>query len=297
VEKTANVPHITLSALVKSLKVTSDDSYDAETDINLLNRLRKLEGTILDGECLISQQQIDAIVAAGETTGGLSKFCTSIMGSLPGEAVQKQLERGFMRWVIFDCLAYKGKDLRAMPQMERRMYAAKAVEEWGNPYVSMAPMASQNKRAFLQEILARPFGEGIIAKHIAATYGDKKRWIKNKLLENHDCVIMGYEAPKKESEKTDGTVSVTKFHANGWIGAVVIGQYLDGKLTPMGTISGMDESIRIMLSGPKGKAHIGRVVEIECNGREPTLAFRHPRFNGFRDDKQATDCVYYAEET
>lgn len=292
VEKSDRVPHISKSVAPDSLTVLADDNYRGDVDRMLEGRVNKLDGTILDGECVISEQQIRDIVASGVTVGGLSKFCTSIMGSLCGDAVRKQLERGFMRWIVFDCLAYKGKDIRALPQVERRAYAIQAVREWGNPFVTMADSTVDGKREFLAAILAKPFGEGIVAKRRNATYGEKKLWVKNKVVENYDCVIMGYDDPEQFSEKTTGETSVTKFYANKWIGAVRIGQYVDGKLTQFGTISGMDEEIRIMLSGPSGLKHVGRVVQVESNGREPTGAFRHPRWDGWRDDKNAEDCIY-----
>jgi len=296
VEKTDRVPHITMGYDPETLHANDEVSWSGSIDKALAKRMALLDGTILDGECVISQQQIDAIVASGERVGGLSKKCTSIMGSRPGAAVAKQMELGWMRWVIFDCLAYKGKDIRGLKQLERREYAIKAVAELGNPYITMAPAAfGKDKRKFLADIMAKPFGEGIIAKRVDALYGQEKLWVKNKLTENHDCVIMGFDPPEEFSRKTSGIVSVTKLFQNGWIGAVQIGQYLDGKLTQMGTISGMDEPLRIDLTHNPDK-YLGKVVQIECNGREPTLAFRHPRWDGLRDDKRPEECIYYPEE-
>lgn len=298
VEKTDNVPHITHSALETSISPLGDEDWSGRIDQNLLARVKGLEGTVLDGECLVAQEFVDALVAAGGDIGGLSKHTTSIMGSKPGKAVRYQMERGFMRWVVFDCLYYKGKDIRALPQVERRTYAVAAVAEWDNPHVSVAKAVNgpADKRAFLDAILARPDGEGVIAKHINATYGQKNLWAKRKLEMNADVIIIGYEDAKEESEKVTGVVSKTKYHLNGWIGAVRFGQYRDGKLWYCGKMSGMDESRRIEFS-QNGDKYLGRVVEIRANGREPTGKFRHPRFKQFRDDKAAEQCVYDENET
>lgn len=247
-----------------------------------------LQGTVLDGEMVVPDGfQTDS--------GGKSKYVTSIMGSLPAEAIAKQKERGWLVYRVFDILWYKGEDVRAKPYTERRALMLKAVAEWGCLYALPATATNKNKAAFLKGVYDNG-GEGIILKHRASIYGEKKRWVKVKGEITLDCVIMGYDAPEKESEKVDGSVSVTKFHANGWIGAIQFGQYKDGKLTQMGTASGMDEATRIKLSGKGGAKYVGQVITIVCNGREPTGACRHPRFKGFRDDKQAADCVYYPEE-
>jgi ATP-dependent DNA ligase len=38
--------------------------------------------------------------------------------------------------------------------------------------------------------------------------------------------------------------------------------------------------------------YLGRVLEITCQLREPSGAFRHPRFSRWRDDKDAAQCVW-----
>ena len=139
-------------------------------------------------------------------------------------------------------------------------------------------------------------GEGIILKDTTAIYGEPKKWVKVKKEINADVVIMGYEDAKEISTKSDGTVSVTKYHLQGWIGAIIFGQYKDGTLVEMGRTSGFDDETRMLLSEHK-KKYLGKVIEIKANEREPEGAFRHPQFKQFRFDKEAKDCVYYPEET
>lgn len=312
VEKTDNVPHITRSIDPGSVACTTKRKKDpknpdlkdqkgidyiAAIDEALLKRAKALAGTVLDGECLVAQEFIDGLVAQGIVSGGLSKYCTSIMGSDPADAVYKQTIRGWQRWIVFDCLFYKGQDVRMFSKKERQAFAEMAVAEWGNPYVTVAPSSNGDKRKFLADILARPFGEGIIAKPLDAAYGTEKDWCKLKFEMTADCFVMGYEAPEKESKKTSGVVSVTKYHLNGWIGAIIIGQYRDGKPWQCGTISGIDEGLRAELS-TNGDTYLNRVVKVTANGREPDSGkFRHPRFEEWRDDKSAKQCVYDPNES
>lgn len=266
VEKTDNVPHIT-----KGTK-----------------QVANLDGTVLDGEMIVPEGFVCG-------AGGKSKHVTSIMGSLPAEAVRKQEERGWLRYVVFDCLYYKGTDVRTCSYEQRRRYAQDALTEWNNPHVLLAESTTKNKEAFLERILSEG-GEGIILKDTTAIYGEPKKWVKVKKEINADVVIMGYEDAKEISTKSDGTVSVTKYHLQGWIGAIIFGQYKDGTLVEMGRTSGFDDETRMLLSEHK-KKYLGKVIEIKANEREPEGAFRHPQFKQFRFDKEAKDCVYYPEET
>jgi len=254
VEKTLNVPHLAASSDV----------------------VCQLHGTILDGEVYFP--------------GGRSKDVTAIMGSKPERALALQKERGFLSYVVFDILFYRGSDLRGYTLQERRKYLESVVSAWKNPDVKLSTVELNNRESFLQEIWARG-GEGIILKHTGASYGDKRSWVKVKKEFTEDCVIIGFESPKETSQKKNGEVSVTRLAANGWIGAITLGQYKNGELVKVGSCSGMPDDLRADMSknGPK---YVNQVVEVLANEREPTGAFRHPRFVRIRDDKNATDCVW-----
>lgn len=273
VEKTANVPH--LSGITALATVPPEFFTEAKPPP------KSLMGTVLDGEFVCSWQ------------GARSKDVTSIMGSLPEKAIAKQRERGFIYWMVFDCLFFKGEDIRKSPLLTRRDALNEAVHEWHNKHVIpvMSYMGSDMEE-FLQRVWKRG-GEGIILKENYKPYGDEKSWVKVKKVFTEDVVIMGYDDAKEVSEKVSGEVSATKYAKLGWIGAVRFGQYKAGKLTYCGSCSGMTDALRKELS-ENGKKHLGRVVEIMANEREPTGAFRHPRWIGWRDDKNPKDCQWQA---
>lgn len=275
VEKTANVPH-----LAGPYKATGSRAPPAG-----------LDGTVLDGEMIVKDSPFFK-----DTTEGRSKFVTSIMGSLPDEAIRKQKERGWLRYVVFDCLFYKGQDLRSQPYVRRRSKAALVLREWANPHAYLAEWAISEKRRFYEEIVARG-GEGIILKRQDHVYGDKRGWIKVKKQDTADVVIMGYKAAKLMSKKKgDDQESMTKYAEAGLIGAVVCGQYQKKDLVEVATVSGMDDQLRRTLT-LEGKDYLGLVIEIAHNGREPTGRFRHPRFKRFREDKAAHACAYREGES
>jgi ATP-dependent DNA ligase len=271
VEKTENVPHLSGSTSCHILghKHLSDPPP-------------ALDGTVLDGEM---------IYTGDGDGGGRSKYVTSVMGSLPEEAVRKQIERGWLRYVVFDCLFYKGEDVRGLPLRERGFRLCDALEEWANPFANVTRIAVRgNKRALRDEILEQG-GEGVILKHVDHRYGDKQGWVKVKAEWTADVVIMGYVPAKEMSKKVSGEKSMTKYAKAGLIGAIRCGQYEEGALWECATVSGMDDALRERLS-KHGLTAIGKVIEIAHNGREPTGRFRHPRFKRFRNDKLAKDCIY-----
>lgn len=260
VERTANLPHLQAHP-------------------------KKMDGTVLDGE----------IVVVGEVPpGGRSKHVTSIMGSKPALAIEKQKARGWLHYRVFDCLYFMGEDIRSSSLFHRQNAARAALEMWENPYAHFIEQATTKKREFYKRIV-RDGGEGIILKDLQSQYGDEKAWAKVKAQWNADVVIIGYKEAKAASKKKDGTVSATKYAEKGLIGAIRVGQYLRGKMIEVATISGIDDDLRIQMTRTP-EAFLNRVVEIEHNGREPTLRFRHPRFDRFRDDKLHGDCVVRPNE-
>lgn len=245
VEKTGNLPH--------------------------LNVVLGLEGTVLDGE----------IVApfAKDLPGGKSKYVTAIMGSKPERAVQLQKQHGWLEYMVFDCLFYKGRDIRGRNLHERRALASRVVRKWSNWYAKMVPQESPPKD-LLKRVLAQG-GEGVILKHRSHTYGDEKLWVKVKGEWTADVVVMGFE-PGAGKYK-------------GSVGAIKFGQRIGDVLVELGTCRGFTDSLMDNFT-KRPKAYIGKVIEIAHNGREPTGAFRHPRFKRFRLDKSASDCVYREDE-
>lgn len=255
VDKTDNVPHLGLA-------------------------FESLEGTVLDGE----------IMRTADLTGNSSDV-VKIMGSSPEKAIQRQEQEGWVHYHVWDILYACGTDMQKQPLSMRRQVLEKILEEWNNPYVHLVDVR-QNKRQLLDEIEKSGL-EGIILKDSNSTYVQDKRspnWIKVKKEQTYDVVITGFDEPKEESKKATGILSPTKYKEKGWIGAVRYGCYRNGKLVEVGSVSGMDENVRGLLSTNRSEA-LGQVIEIK--GQEVLKdAIRHPRFIKFRPDKDAKECKW-----
>jgi len=265
VEKTENVPHLR--------DLFAQEGLDKE-----------LEGCVFGGE-IVYQDMVHS----------KSMDVTKVMGSLPLRAIEIQNEQGWLDYFIFDILYNKGKDVRNLPYHERRDILVGYLENISadKKHLHITPVETQDKEQFYQDIIAQG-GEGIILKDREATYGNG--WAKVKRTSTYDVVITGFEEPTKITKKVSGEESTSRFYDNGWIGAIVFGQWFGGKLINFGSCSGMDDALREEISRNR-ESYIGRVIEIEAQERiAKTGRFRHPRFLRFRPDKNAEDCVYRAGE-
>lgn len=280
-DKTENVPHITYH------------------DLSFLDK------TILDGEFI--------------HTLGMDKGVRRIMGCLPDLAIERQKEIGNIEYIVYDILCYKGEWLVDKPLHERKDILKLVFQQIQlnnpTPYIQMVESFPGGDKDFLEskleEILNKPFGEGMVAKHINSKYRVstekcqtclKTDWVKVKKGFNGDFVIMGYEDAEKEyTGKTplsewpywENGNPVTEYYAMGWIGSIIYGEYRNGILTPVGTVSsGLTKELRAEISANKDK-YIGKVIEIDAFERVPdTLTLKQPRFKGFRDDKLPEECIY-----
>src|SRR4051812_31709140 len=117
VEKTENLPHL------------------FGTNLTPYARIRELDGTVLDGE----------IVApfAKDLPGGESKYVTAIMGSLPARAIELQEKHGFLEYMVFDCLWWRGQDMRGHTLYSRKRDVVEAVKIWDNRFVRLVPEHSR----------------------------------------------------------------------------------------------------------------------------------------------------------
>ena len=75
-------------------------------------------------------------------------------------------------------------------------------------------------------------------------------------------------------------------------GSLKIGLYKDGTLIHFGDLSGITEEILT-----NWKDYVGKVIEVggmEFNkdSTGTVTAIRHPKFLGFRDDKNPEDCTW-----
>lgn len=261
---------------------------------HLANHFIPLEGTVLDGEIILKLY-------------GTVRDVTSILGSSPDLAIEKQKERGWLKFMAFDILYYKGHIINK-PLYYRKQLLKKViefVESTNQIYIKNTKMIFRDKKAYYNAIVEKG-GEGIVLKHLQSMYGERSKWIKLKKEKTWDVVITGFEDPSEMSiKKGDSLPTITHYKSLGWIGSIKFGQYIlrnnesdtmyEPEMTEFGSVSGMDEATRAKIS-KNPKKYIGKVIEIKAQSRLPSGKFEHPRFIRFRPDKRVEDCIYSEDE-
>lgn len=279
------------------------------------------DGCVLDGE-IITHENCE------------SHEVTSIMGSDADKAIMKQEERGFVQYVMFDILYWKGKDLTNFKYIERRKALEKIYKEFLSPskYLLLAPVYTHNKEEMYEEIVKNG-GEGLMLKNINGAYEysldgkkpkkPKNNWIKVKKYKTFDVVIMGFtdstmeysgkdkdtwqywfnpgmgdysikENTFAEHMERDGFIPVTKPFFHGWIGAIVFGQYKEGELVEIGQTSGIPDDVKQFMTENK-ESLIGKVIEVGAMRQNKSGALVHPRYLHMRDDKLPEQCILGVE--
>jgi ATP-dependent DNA ligase len=228
---------------------------------------RQLAGTIIDGEILLP----------GSDSSTLSGTVHSITVSAANKLV---------KLFVFDILKYQDTNLENRPLTDRLYWLNILSTRMHSPFIVFLPWAfsTEEKRKLYRDVIARG-GEGIMLKRLDAPYLQGGRpannWYKAKKSATFDCIIMGFTKGKGKY--------------NSHVGAVVFGQYVDGKLTELGQASGMSDAIRKDMSESPFK-YIGKVVTIKGMERLKSGAIRHPVYFGLRTDKLPRDCKYHSNE-
>lgn len=265
VEKTAHLPHL------------------AKLKLDYL--------TIVDGEVIIPGKSDHTKMA-------------SRIGCLPELAIERQRLYGWVIFVIWDCLMYRGDDIRQLPLIDRIEIRDQVIEDLKNKCPKGIPPSRQYIRKtetgqgkkYFSELIARG-EEGCILKNLDAPYYDGDGtdrpagvWMKKKVERVVELVVMGYKEAKEISTKSSGETSKTKYA--GLIGSIKLGAYVDDELVEVCYSSGMDDKLRKQISANR-KRFLGKVAAIKCQSVMDTasgISLQNPRLIGWRDDKRPEDC-------
>lgn len=82
-------------------------------------------------------------------------------------------------------------------------------------------------------------------------------------------------------------IPITKGHYYGWAGSLEIGVLKDGKIYPLGYLSGLSDEIKSNVSNFSLKPFEMTAMQITDDG-----AFRHGKFLNWRHDLKVEDCTY-----
>ena len=217
-------------------------------------------------------------VLDGEVVAGSFSETISLVNSLGTRGVDAV---SAYRYMVFDILRLGRDWLLDRPLHDRRprLTSILGVPGHRTGIVQMTPQFSSHMFETMLMKIWGVGGEGIIIKHVSGRYEQGKRsksWIKVKAVQTADGVIVGF------------TPGEGKYH--GTIGAIVIGQYRDGKFQRVCKISGMTDEVRYELGSNQG-SYTGKVVEFAFQNKTDD-SYRHPRFKRFRPDKSAAECSW-----
>ena len=286
---------------------------------------------LLDRTGFIFEPKVDGIRATCEKNGGIRLFnrsCRDITARYPefnfaevinaesctldGEIVlynergnpdftaimQRHLSIGrihtldrAIRYVAFDILKKDGRDLTALPLLERKSILKETIGK--HPHLELVVFTKDGHR--LWDFIVKRNAEGVIAKKEASKYEVGRRsnsWIKIKAFNSIEAVIVGFTTEKKA------------------VSAVAVAAYSDDTLQFVGKVgTGIAErDVRILrellepirlekppLAVPAGyreiqwvePRHVAEIRYLEF-GRQGML--RNPVFMRLRPDKSPDEC-------
>jgi ATP-dependent DNA ligase len=194
------------------------------------------------------------------------------------------------KFYIFDILKW-GDFILINRTLQQRLTILESIKEYANlGKMEIIPWEGgtiQTKIKFI-EALHDKGSEGVMFKNLNSPYSIKETgsnrpantWYKQKFgTDTYDVIILGFTDAKEG-----------KYY--GQIGAVVYGQYKDGKLIEIGQCSGMSDLVRNdMTMYPS--AYLGSIMEVEATERNPVSgALIEPRYKCIRRDKTPEECQW-----
>lgn len=247
---------------------------------------------------------------------------TTIMGCLKDKAIARQNAGAKLHYYIFDVLAFNGMSLLDQPIGFRVETLKMAEKVHKSEYVEWAKYF-EGKELWdeLQKILASG-GEGVVITKKGTCYQPGKRparqtlKIKRELQETIDCFFTGrISAPTRlytgttlpswtywENVKTgekylevlykeylngEPIEPVTKSYFFGMAGSLEIGVLKDGKVHPLGWLSGLSDEIKSNYKEYKGKCLEVGAMQFTDDG-----ALRHAKMIQLRPDLTIQDCTW-----
>ncbi len=187
---------------------------------------------------------------------------------------------------VFDVLNLHGHNLAKLQQGERKTLLKKL--RLGGALEPVIGMPADEHRSYYEHIITTPNkygkrGEGIMLKKLSSPYIEGARrvnqWLKRKKRDPYDCVVIGFTKAKEG-----------KFF--GLVGAVTVGQFINGHLREICNVSGMDDRTRQDMTIDPSK-YIGRACSIWAMEQDcKSLALIEPSWKGLRIDKRPQDCIY-----
>jgi bifunctional non-homologous end joining protein LigD len=196
----------------------------------------------------------------------------------------------------FDLLVEGGKDIKKLPQIERKERLAALLEGVSPPIIYGDHVVGKGEALFEQ--VCKENGEGIVSKKANAPYkGTRTRcWLKVKCIQRQELVIVGWS----ESDKRIGFRSLLlaarehgKLTYVGKVGTGFSGKLIEEMMDRMRPLETDKAPVEVPRADRKGAHWIKPELVAEIAFTEFTNEgiLRHPSFVGLREDKPASEVV------
>jgi bifunctional non-homologous end joining protein LigD len=201
------------------------------------------------------------------------------------------------KYAVFDCLYRDGRDLRAQPLTVRRAaleeIVGKADREPAGVFLS-AILATNGLKAF--EVARQKGYEGVVAKNKSAPYteGRSTNWLKFKVHQEDEFLIVGYTAPAGSRRYFGalllGAYDREKIH---YVGKVGTGFTQDSLAKLFHVFQPLVRTSPAMADPPREKdvTYLAPrlIAQIAFEEWTDDRKLRQPVFLGLRDDKRPQD--------
>ena len=251
-----------------------------------------------------------------------SNKVTTIMGCLVDKAIDRQKNGTPLHYYVFDVLAYDGKSMLKCTAAERFIMLNSLAMESNYECLEFAKYTTGEELWEVLQTTLAAGGEGIVMTRAASLYQPGKRpskdcqKVKKELLDTIDCFFTGRAtAPTMEYtgkeiqrwpywkdmrtdellegfhfegyKKGEPLLPVTKPYFHNWAGSLEIGVFKEGKIYPIGFLSGLTEEIKANV-----KKYAMKPIEVSAMQLTEDGALRHGKFIGFRPDLSIDACTW-----
>jgi bifunctional non-homologous end joining protein LigD len=219
------------------------------------------------------------------------------------QALQNALGRGREKeivYCIFDLLYLDGRDLRALPLIERKEILADVLRK-APEVIRFTDHVEGKGRVFFERACELAL-EGVVSKRRDAPYrsGRSPDWLKTKCLDRQEFVVGGFTDPEG-SRSGFGALVLGVHDPSGrlrYVGRVGTG-FTDQTLGDLAArLKNLETDKTPFEKPPVGQAARGvhwvqpkLVAEVAFSGWTDERVLRHSRFEGLREDKPAAEVI------
>ena len=201
-----------------------------------------------------------------------------------------------LAFYAFDLLVDQGKDIRKLPNLERKERLAALLKAVSPPIVYGDHVVGKGEALF--DAICAEGGEGIISKKASASYrGERtKNWLKVKCIQRQEFVIIGWQASDKRSGFRSLHLAAKEGSRLTYAGKVGTGfntAMIQDLSERMKALAVDDPPAEVPRAARRGSHWIEPKLVAEIAFTEFTSdgVLRHPSFIALREDKAANEVV------